>query len=615
MIHYGLINNNQISINDSESVSTFSCQCSSCCEIEIQNQDILSDSSLLTSKVEVVSDNNISQEIIDSLVFGSQWIGSEITYSFYENDVFNGDYYGLETGTEEVSEVVKENVREILQLLETFTDLDFVEIEETDSNTFGQLRYLLSDDPAYAYAYFPNADPRGGDIHLNPNYENDLNTNGFENSPGEHGFTALIHETLHALGLKHPHDGVPGNDTTLDPNLDNLSTTVLTQDFTGSSPGTLQPYDIAALQQLYGVGEHNQSDDVYVFGDKTDIYTLDGESFFADASRLKQTIWDTGGNDTLDFSGLELQAQGYLFDLNQGGSLIANNQLQVKGEETYYNYGTSLAYGVVVEDVIGSVSNDTIIANSAANTFRGYQLGIDSGDDILISTNSLDTLDLSDYLDSEVSQTRMAQDLLLNLGNDGSILVQNYYALAKSDRLNLQFLEEGNDLELNNFDPLVPEQFEDSVAIDLEVSSLDNPGFDIPESDNPEPIIAEFGQINQEEMPDLSAVISTYDGTDTAGFRYQAKPHQNSADLAIEREEAQSLDAETYYGAEQVNYLAISDSEQLMTTPLSSLSNGLSFSSERSGIATVGNTSPIDSIFNNVELNISTGSDLFDNQF
>ena len=642
MIHYGSLNSNQTLLDAPKPASTISCQCSSCCGIENQDQDILSDSSISNSATEAISDGNISQEIVDSLLFGSQWVGSEITYSFYENDVFNGDYYGTETATQEVSEEIKVNVRAVLELLETYTDINFVEIEETDSNTFGQLRYLLSEDPAYAYAYFPNSDPRGGDVHLNPTYEHDLGTNGFENGAGEHGFTALIHETLHALGLKHPHEGVPGNDTTLDPNLDNLSNTVLTQDFTGSSPGTPQPFDIAALQQLYGAGEHNQGDDVYVFGDKTDIYTLNGESFFADASRLKQTIWDTGGNDTLDFSGLELQSQGYLFDLNQGGNLIANIQERVRGNETFYNYGTSLAYEVVIENVIGSASNDTIIANSAANIFAGYELGIDSGDDVLINTDGLDTLDLSAYFESEVSQSRVGQDLLVDLGNDGSIVIQNYYAQVASDRLNIQLTENGNNIELNNTNNLPPDQLEEPNSPELETPEASDPELNIltsedPETEDPgsistEQVIAEFGQISQfeqgegngftyqaenkasvvsnrfsdldltnfEDTPNLLAEIATYNGGDASGLRYQSNSNPNTPNLAIKIEEDQNLDSETYHVNEQISYLAISDSGELTATPYSSTSS---------------NTNPSNLTSNNFEVNILSGEDLNPNNF
>ena len=389
---------------------------------------------------------SLPQEIIDTLASNYNWNSSTVTYSFYEDDVFNGSYYGPETGTKEVSEGIKANVREVLALVETFIDLNFEEVSETDTSTYGQLRYMLSDDPSYAKAYYPGGSDRSGDVHFNPDYDKVDNLNGFQNRPGKHGYTTLIHETFHALGLNHPHDG-----TVLDAKQDNLSTTVMSYDFRGNSfngngPGTAMTYDIGALQYIYGAADHNTGDDTYVFGTTTDLFTVNGQSPFTTSHRVKQTIWDSDGIDTLDFSGLTFQSEGYLFNLNEGGWLVANAQdITDSDGERYFNYGTSLAYGMTIENIIGSPSDDTIMANDAANSFLGYAIGTNIGNDTLIDTNELDTLDLSSYLVSEVTQSQTGDDLLIDLGDDGSVSVKDYYAMAEANRLQILFKAMGGD--------------------------------------------------------------------------------------------------------------------------------------------------------------------------
>ena len=387
---------------------------------------------------------SLSQEIIDSLVSSYKWHSSTITYSFYEDDVFDGAYYGPETGTEEVSEGIKSNVREILELIETFINVNFEEITEASPNIYGDLRYMLSDDDSYSYAkaYYPGGSARSGDVHLNYSYDILDNINGFQNRPGKHGYTTLIHETFHALGLNHPHEGI-----VLDPKLDNLSTNIMTYDFKGNaSPGTAMAYDIGALQAMYGAADHNIGNDTYIFGSTTDIFTVNGQSPFTTSHRVKQTIWDSDGTDTLDFSALSSQSDGYLFNLNEGGWLVANAQdITDSDGERYFNYGTSLAYGMTIENIIGSQSDDTIVANDAANRFSGYALGTIVGNDTLIDTNELDTLELSDYLISEVTQTQTGDDLEIGLGDDGSVIVKDYYAVPEANRLNILFQVEEAD--------------------------------------------------------------------------------------------------------------------------------------------------------------------------
>ena len=67
-------------------------------------------------------------------------------------------------------------------------------------------------------------------------------------SPGTFGYMVLLHEIGHALGLKHPTEGlfrIPATDAVL-PN------TVMLAAFGGGGASTFAPYDLLALKWIYG---------------------------------------------------------------------------------------------------------------------------------------------------------------------------------------------------------------------------------------------------------------------------------------------------------------------------------------------------------------------------
>ncbi|NEQ38752.1 MAG: hypothetical protein F6K40_21760, partial [Okeania sp. SIO3I5] len=193
---------------------------------------------------------------IDALLKGVKWGTKEITYSFYSKNN-GGPYYGNEEDVGEVSDKVKQNVRHILEhVYEPLLDVDFVEVPDS-SSSYGLIRVMKSSGPDYAYAYYPplvDGDNTGtakdvhGDIHLNLKYDGSGGTNNFQGDPGTHGYKALIHELGHAVGLEHPHSG----NVQLPEAEDNSKNTVMSYNNYLFKPDTLMPYDIKALQYMYG---------------------------------------------------------------------------------------------------------------------------------------------------------------------------------------------------------------------------------------------------------------------------------------------------------------------------------------------------------------------------
>ncbi|MGK7946830.1 MAG: Calx-beta domain-containing protein [Microcystaceae cyanobacterium] len=379
--------------------------------------------------------------LLSAYSWGFSWGSNVITYSFYDAD----NYYG-DSSMMSVSDGIKANVREIFDRIAQLINIEFEEVTE-GGGQFGRIRFMLDPgmgnpytDPVYEYAKasYPSTDnlnSPAGDIYLNPAFDY-VGGNGFQSDPGNHGYTTLIHEIGHALGLKHPAlSGIENNTTNTVMSYNNP----VDQFGYYTAPGTFMAYDIAALQSLYGAKTHNDGDNYYQFI-RPDQYQVDGQAFLPTSFKTKLTVWDSAGTDTFDLSQLAYDSSGYKLDLNPGG--IFSTQASYEGSsysvggETYSSLttGTVIAYDAWIENVILSGSDDEVHLNGLGNTIVAA-----SGNDTIYNSDYLDTLDLSAYYLSEVSQAQSQQDLILGLGANGSITIKNYYEQVENERLNILY--------------------------------------------------------------------------------------------------------------------------------------------------------------------------------
>lgn len=357
---------------------------------------------------------------LDGLLSGVRWAGDALTYSFPQSGSLYGTGYGSgenTNGFEAFTSLQQAAIRDILGSFSEVTNLHFVEVIET-SSVHGDLRYAESDAVSTAWAYYPNTSAIGGDAWFNNS------KNWYDNpAPGNYAWLTMMHETGHALGLKHPHEA-KGSFGSLPIEFDSLEYTVMsyrsyvgastTSGYTNGStsyPQTLMMLDIAALQKMYGANfSTNAGDTVYAWSPTTGEMSINGVGQGAPAgNKIFMTIWDGGGNDSYDFSAY---AGGVSVNLNPGGwtttsatqlANLGNGKLAVGNIANALLYEGNLAS--LIENVIGGSGNDTIIGNVVDNVITGGK--------------GNDTIDGGAGIDTAVYSGQLSQYTLVDNG-DGS---------------------------------------------------------------------------------------------------------------------------------------------------------------------------------------------------
>lgn len=337
-----------------------------------------------------------------ALFAGSQWTQRDaegrvvITYSFANGgSVYNAEEANFRATLAEFSAADKDLTRAALASIEAVCNVRFVEVADQGTHC-GQLRYANSQAPTgmgYAgFAYYPAGTEVGGDVWI-----------ATAQTTAAWDFyrpSLILHETLHAIGLKHPFAG----NTTLDAALNVLPNTVMSYSpLAGASNGWLSAYpsqpmplDVQALQALYGAAATNAGDSVY---DLAQAASRGGWT----------TLWDAGGRDVLDASGL---AHAVRLNLVAGTHSEIGVQVRasgiVNGSTTsgVYNATLSIAPGATIEDAIGGAFDDVLAGNAVGNALlggAGHDLLFGAGgDDVLVGGAGDDRLDGGDGFDTAV---------------------------------------------------------------------------------------------------------------------------------------------------------------------------------------------------------------------
>ncbi|XDZ65715.1 M10 family metallopeptidase C-terminal domain-containing protein [Alphaproteobacteria bacterium LSUCC0684] len=301
----------------------------------------------------------------------TQGKGVEITYSFFDKDQ-TPDSGVLTPDTLHVpSDALKEKVRESLALFEQVSLLTFTEVQDDKKNT---LRIGVSEDEntKVAFAWLPGTGFNAGNVWLNGD---DAAFNKDDNLlDGSYHTIAILHEVGHALGYTHSQDTYGGRQLRLlghEHNTRSYTIMAYNEAWNDSvdkyisnrthGPTTLMINDIAALQYVYGTNETWARDDT--------VYNLHERDV------LHETIWDTGGEDTISWEAGITSAR---INLNAGSfssfGEVTGPESPLLGIRNGFSSGSGLvaiALGVDIENAKGGLGDDTLTSNALANILDG----------------------------------------------------------------------------------------------------------------------------------------------------------------------------------------------------------------------------------------------------
>ncbi len=363
---------------------------------------------------------------IRALLSGSKWgatlgAGFTLTYSFmwtssdgmaswatglggYTNSDltnFNLSNEPYRAGANSLNTTQQNLVKDALSKWANVANVKFNFVPETATPPqVGDLRFAFTstDGNEGGHAYLTSTSAIAGDIWFPSEQRNTT----FQNPDiGTYGYLTFLHEIGHALGLKHTFEGysLPADQDWLANSVMSYNTAqrsidpnhLVTADF---YPTTPMWYDIFAMQFLYGANNsYHTGDDVYTYRENEHYW---------------ETIWDAGGNDTINYIGsvpakIDLRSNGYHFS-DMGLDVQFSNNVSLFGTVIIF-------YGVIIENAYGGSGDDTLQGNKVDN----YLDGRGGNDTAIFDGNRSDYKVLKSGSNYTVSSVAEGKDTLINI--------------------------------------------------------------------------------------------------------------------------------------------------------------------------------------------------------
>ena len=249
--------------------------------------------------------------------------GNVITYTF---SIASGNEVG-ETGQVAFTASQMFNTRAAMAYVASITGIIFTEIDNGDVAKVHFANMDIVDATTSAlcswYGYTTGSGSQVTAYRANAYIYLDNVQFGAQNAnltPGRSGYETLLHEIGHMLGLKHPFDSSGAeNRTTLPISEDNSSYTLMSYRDVGGPHALFAPYDIAALDWIYGRDG---------LGGALGLGSVTGARYLT-GSALGESLNGTAFNDTLRGNGGD--------DKINGGA----------GDDTAIFSGSSSAYSFI----------------------------------------------------------------------------------------------------------------------------------------------------------------------------------------------------------------------------------------------------------------------------
>jgi Ca2+-binding RTX toxin-like protein len=317
-----------------------------------------------------------------------------------------------------------------MALWASVANITFTQVDDTAGDMdVGDIRFgnsgVVTNSTSAAWAYLPYDDnsgftyPENGDVWFDYQLQDNLDL-----QPGQFGFSTMIHEVGHAIGLDHPFADVAG-EIALPAGQANQRYSIMAYNlYSGATIEAYGPmlYDILALQYIYGENTTTRTGN--------DVYT-----FLTDKEYL-ECIWDAGGHDTIDLSN---QTRNQVIDLREG----TFSSIGVKNNGQTGNGNVSIAFNVTIEDAVGGSGHDKITGNGVANDMDAG-IGNDTiagglGNDTLTGGTGNDSM--SGGGNDDLYFVDSTLDKVIELANEGTDTVKSTVTYSFALAPNVEHLE------------------------------------------------------------------------------------------------------------------------------------------------------------------------------